>query len=100
LTEPICVQLWGRSHGHSIGFGPWNGWSTRRAKREAACGGHQLWAVAGTLFEQVILVDGSSHFAELTRHQTKRDTTVRKDGTRRHQLYARYTLPCPAGKAA
>ncbi len=70
-------------------------WSSRRAQREAACGGHQLWAGAGTLFEQVILADGTSHFAELTRHQTKRDTTLRKDGTRRHQLYARYTLPCP-----
>ena len=70
-------------------------WSSRRSRREAACGGHQLWAAAGTLFEQVILADGSSHFTELTRHQTKRDTTVRKDGSRRHQLYAHYTLPCP-----
>ncbi len=32
---------------------------------------------------------------ELTRDQTKRDTTTRKDGTHRHQFYARHTLPCP-----
>jgi len=34
---------------------------------------------------------------ELTRHQTKRDTTRRRNGTSRHQFYARYTLPCPGG---
>ncbi len=57
-----------------------------------------MWAAAGTLFEQHTLADGTSHFTELTRHQTKRDTTVRKDGTRRHQLNAGYTLPCPNHK--
>lgn len=70
-------------------------WSERRAKREAACGGHQLWAAAGTIFEQVIDVDGDSTFAELRRHQTKRDVTLRKDGGETHQFYARYSLPCP-----
>lgn len=70
-------------------------WSPRRAKREAECGGHQLWACAGTLFEQVIVSDGSSEFVELTRHQTKRDVTTHKGGTRKHQFYGRYTLPCP-----
>lgn len=70
-------------------------WSPRRAKREAACGGHQLWAAAGTLFEQVIDVEGNSTFVELHRHQTKRDVTRRADGTQAHQFYARYTLPCP-----
>jgi hypothetical protein len=69
-------------------------WSRRRAQREAGCGGHQLWAAAGTLFEQVITADGASEFIELTRHQTKRDTPRRKDGSVRHQFYARYTLPC------
>jgi len=69
-------------------------WSRRRAKREAACGGHQLWAAAGTLFEQIITADGASEFRELTRHQTKRDVTRRKDGTVGYQFYARYTLSC------
>ena len=72
-------------------------WSRRRTKREANCGGHQLWAAAGTLFEQIITSDGGTEFAQLRRHQTKRDTTQRKDGTDRHQFYARYTLPCPHG---
>ena len=72
-------------------------WSRRRAARETGCGGHQLWAAAGTLFEQIITSDGGSEFVELVRHQTKRDTTRRKDGTVRHQFYARYTLPCPRG---
>ena len=36
-----------------------------------------------------------SEYRELTRHQTKRDTTRHEDGTTRHQFYARYTLPCP-----
>jgi hypothetical protein len=70
-------------------------WSRRRAQREAACGGHQLWAAAGTIFEQVINVDGGNEYRELTRHQTKRDSTRHKDGTVRHQFYARYSLPCP-----
>jgi hypothetical protein len=69
-------------------------WSRRRAQREAACGGHQLWAAAGTIFEQVINVDGGSEYRELTRHQTKRDSTRHKDGTVRHQFYGRYSLPC------
>jgi hypothetical protein len=69
-------------------------WSTRRSKREESCGGHQLWASAGTLFEQVIDVDGNSAFTELHRHQTKRDVTVHKDGTQAHQFYAKYSLPC------
>ena len=51
-------------------------------------GGHQLWAAAGTLFEQTLLADGTTTtMHELTRHQTKRDTTTRKDGTHRHQFY-------------
>ncbi len=70
-------------------------WSRRRITREAACGGHQLWAAAGTLFEQLINVDGKTEHRELTRHQTKRDTTRHKSGTVRHQFYGRYTLPCP-----
>lgn len=70
-------------------------WSRRRAKREEACGGHQLWAAAGTLFEQIIDVEGNSNFVELHRHQTKRDTTQRADGTRTHQFYARYSMRCP-----
>lgn len=70
-------------------------WSERRAKREAACGGHQLWASAGTLFEQAIDVEGNSTFVELHRHQTKRDVTVHKDETQAHQFYAKYSLPCP-----
>lgn len=70
-------------------------WSPRRAKREAACGGHQLWAAAGTLFEQVMDVDGGSEFVELHRHQTKRDITRHLDGGRAHQFYAKYSLPCP-----
>ncbi len=70
-------------------------WSRRRIKREEACGGHQLWAAAGTIFEQVINTDGESEYREVTRHQTKRDTTRHKNGGRRHQFYARYTLPCP-----
>jgi hypothetical protein len=69
-------------------------WSPRRAKREAECGGHQLWAAAGTLFEQVIQADGTSEFLEVDRRQTKRDITHHKDGTTRHQFYARYTLHC------
>jgi hypothetical protein len=72
-------------------------WSRRRQEREAACGGHQLWAAAGTLFEQTITANGGSHFVELTRHQTKRDTTHRADGTTRNQFYARYTLTCSHG---
>ena len=72
-------------------------WSRRRQQREAACGGHQLWAAAGTLFEQIITADGASEFNQLTRHQTKRDTTHRADGTTRHQFYARYTLTCHHG---
>ena len=70
-------------------------WSRRRITREAACGGHQLWAAAGTLFEQLINAEGESEYRELTRHQTKRDTTRHKDGTVRYQFYGRYTLPCP-----
>lgn len=70
-------------------------WSPRRAKREESCGGHQLWAAAGTIFEQVIDVEGDSTFVELHRHQTKRDITVHKDGSEAHQFYARYSLPCP-----
>jgi hypothetical protein len=70
-------------------------WSRRRIAREAACGGHQLWAAAGTIFEQIINADGETEYRELTRHQTKRDTTRHKGGTARHQFYGRYTLPCP-----
>jgi hypothetical protein len=70
-------------------------WSPRRAKREEACGGHQIWASAGTLFEQVIDVEGTSTFVELHRHQTKRDVTVHKDGGEAHQFYAKYSMPCP-----
>ncbi len=73
-------------------------WSRRRVTREAGCEGHQLWASAGTLFEQILNADGQSEYRELTRHQTKRDTTRHKDGTVRHQFYARYTLPC-SGRA-
>jgi len=69
-------------------------WSARREQRESDCGGHQLWACAGTLYEQVIGADGNSHYREVTRHQTKRDTTHHKDGTTRHQFYARFTLTC------
>ena len=69
-------------------------WSTRRIRRETGCGGHQLWACAGTLYEQIIAADGTSQYTEVSRHQTKRDTTRHTDGTRRHQFYARYTLPC------
>ncbi len=79
-------------HGHAAQPLPW---SRRRIQREAQCGGHQLWAIAGTLFEQIITADGTSAFRELRRHQTKRDTTRHKNGTVRHQFYARYTLPCP-----
>lgn len=70
-------------------------WSRRRYQRESGCSGHQIWACAGTLFEQIITSDGSSEFIELTRHQTKRDRTDRKDGTTQHQFYGRYTMPCP-----
>jgi len=70
-------------------------WSVRRERREEACGGHQLWAAAGTLFEEVFDVDGDSSFVELHRHQTKRDVTVHKDGSEVHQFYAKYSLPCP-----
>ncbi len=70
-------------------------WSPRRAKREEACGGHQVWASAGTLFEQIIDVDGNSTFVELHRHQTKRDVTVHKDGGEAHQFYAKYSMSCP-----
>ena len=73
-------------------------WSRRRVARESACSGHQLWASAGTLFEQILNADGQSEYRELTRHQTKRDTTRHKDGTVRHQFYARYTLSC-SGRA-
>jgi len=69
-------------------------WSRRRIQREAVCGGHRLWAAAGTLFDQVITADGTSRFQEVTRHQTKRDTTRRKSGITRYQFYARYTVPC------
>jgi hypothetical protein len=55
----------------------------------------QTRAAAGTLFEQVIDVESNSTFAELHRHQTKRDVTVHKDGTEAHQFYAKYSLPCP-----
>jgi hypothetical protein len=78
-------------HGHAAQPLPW---SRRRKNREAACGGHQLWAAAGTLFEQIITADGESEFRELIRHQTKRDITRHKKGSVRHQFYARYTLPC------
>jgi len=78
-------------HGHAAQPLPW---SRRRKGREAACGGHQLWAAAGTLFEQVLTADGESQFRELTRHQTKRDTTHHKDGGVRYRFYARYTLAC------
>lgn len=74
-------------------------WSDRRAKREAGCGGHQIWACAGTLFEQIIDVEGNSTFVELHRHQTKRDVTVHKDGTEAHQFYARYSMACPLTNA-
>jgi len=70
-------------------------WSRRRLAREAACGGHQLWAAGGTLFEQIITADGATEYHELTRHQTKRDTTRHQNGTVRHQFYGRYTLTCP-----
>jgi hypothetical protein len=73
-------------------------WSRRRIIREANCGGHQLWAAAGTIFEQFVNADGETEYWELTRHQTKRDTTHHKGGTFRHQFYGRYTLPC-AGHA-
>ncbi len=69
-------------------------WSPRRVKREAQCGGHQLWAAAGTIFEHFVNVDGGSEYRELTRHQTKRDSTRHKDETVRHQFYGRYSLPC------
>lgn len=72
-------------------------WSSRRATREAKCSGHQIWACAGTLYEQIITSDGSSEFVELTRHQTKRDQNRRKDGTTRHQFYGRYSMPCHEG---
>lgn len=74
-------------------------WSPRRAKREESCGGHQLWAAAGTLFEQVIDVDGNNTFVELHRHQTKRDITKLKDGAQTHQFYARYSMPCARTEA-
>ncbi len=50
-----------------------------------------------TIFEQVIQGDGTSNFVQLHRHQTKRDVTRHKDGSVRHQFYARYSLPCPHG---
>ncbi len=78
-------------HGHAAQPLPW---SRRRQQREAGCGGHQLWAAAGTLFEQTVTADGEPLFRELTRHQTKRDTTHHTGGGTRHQFYARYTLPC------
>ncbi len=71
-------------------------WSSRRSRREAGCNGHQLWACAGTLFEQIIASNGSSDFVELHRHQTKRDVTHHKNGSKRHQFYGRYSLPCPS----
>lgn len=74
-------------------------WSPRRAKREESCGGHQIWACAGTLFEQIIDVEGNSTFNELKRHQTKRDVTVHKDGSEAHQFYAKYSMPCSNGAA-
>jgi hypothetical protein len=79
-------------HGHAAQPLPW---SRRRQQREASCGGHQLWAAAGTLFEQTITADGEPQFRELKRHQTKRAVTRHKDGSTSHQFYARYTLPCP-----
>jgi len=79
-------------HGHAAQPLPW---SRRRQRREDGCDGHQLWAAAGTLFEQTVTADGDSEFRELVRHQTKRDTTRHKDGGTRHQFYARYTVPCP-----
>ncbi len=78
-------------HGHAAQPLPWG---QRRTQREAGCGGHQLWAAAGTLFEQIITADGQSEFRELKRHQTKRDITRHINGDTRHQFYARYTLPC------
>ncbi len=70
-------------------------WSQRRISREGACGGHSLWAAAGTLFEQALNSHSEPEYRELARHQTKRDTTRRKNGTIRYQFYGRYTLPCP-----
>jgi hypothetical protein len=58
-----------------------------------------LWAAAGTLFEQFVNADGETEYRELTRHQTRRDTTHHKDGTVRHQFRGRYSLRC-AGHAA
>ena len=92
LTGPSALRQRNRA-GHAAQPLPW---SRRRIHREAACGGHQLWAAAGTLFEQVITAEGETEHRELTRHQTKRDTTRHKDGTVRHQFYSRYTMNCPA----
>ena len=55
-----------------------------------------IWAAAGTLFEQIVNADGETEYRELTRHQTKRDTTRHKDGAVRHQFYGRYTCPAPS----
>jgi hypothetical protein len=61
-------------------------WSRRRQTREVDCGGHQLWAAAGAIYEQAITVDGTTRYTEVTRHQTKRDCARRKDGTTRYQF--------------
>ena len=70
-------------------------WSRRRAQREAACGGHQLWAAAGTIFEQVINVDGGSEYRgspHATRPNAIRlDTRAERSGTS-----STAATPCPA----
>lgn len=73
-------------------------WSKRRLSRESKCGGHTLWTAAGTIFEQLTNANGEREPVELVRHQTKRDATRHRDGTIRHQFYARYSLPCSSGQ--
>ena len=65
--------------------------SRTRAAWLGECGGHDLWALGGTLFERVVTSDGSPDFPEVPRGQVKRQRN--RDGT--YAYYARFRLPCP-----
>lgn len=46
--------------------------SDGRGRAFAGCAGHDLWGVAGAVYERIITADGSTHYSQVRRGQEKR----------------------------
>lgn len=77
------------AHGHAAAQLPP---SRTRTAWLRSCGGHALYAAGGGIYERVITADGSIDFAEVRRHQIKRERIAGD----RFAFYARHTLTCNA----